>query len=237
MSTTSPTEQIRETLQSIYSDGKVYGDSGRALDALPVGLSPEESAYLTEFARSRGVGSTIETGFAYGLSGLSLCLAMIQQGLDAPCHVAMDPMQKALWDNSGIQVFQRAGVSAALEFYEEGSQFVLPRLRDQGRSFDLGFIDGDHRYDAVFIDMYYMHHLIRPGGWILVDDMQLPAVATAVRFFESSLGYERDPSNDIRSSSRLKRLQGKKEPHPRTAIFRRPDSTPKRAWDHFEPFW
>ena len=55
------------------------------------------------------------------------------------------------------------------------------------RAFDLALVDGDHRYDAVFVDLHFLNKLVNTDGLIVVDDLRFPAVRTAVEFFVSNL--------------------------------------------------
>jgi hypothetical protein len=41
----------------------------------------------------------------------------------------------------------------------------------------------------VFLDLTYVGRLVRPGGVVIVDDYQLPAVAWAVSFFRRNLEW------------------------------------------------
>lgn len=66
---------------------------------------------------------------------------------------------------------------------------MLPRFVGEGRRFDLAFVDGNHRFDGVFVDLVYLGRLIRPGGIVFVDDYQLPAVARATSFFVTNLRW------------------------------------------------
>lgn len=61
------------------------------------------------------------------------------------------------------------------------SRDVLPVLRQEGRRYDLIFIDGGHSYDDVHGDWEHCQHLLAPGGTAVLDDYPnwgvLPAVA------------------------------------------------------------
>jgi hypothetical protein len=59
-----------------------------------------------------------------------------------------------------------------VELHAEESQIALPRLLGEARRFHLAFVDGNHRFDGVF-----------------VDDYQLPAVARAVSFCVTNLDW------------------------------------------------
>jgi methyltransferase family protein/glycosyl transferase family 2 len=47
---------------------------------------------------------------------------------------------------------------------------ALPRLRDEGATYDLVFVDGDHASDAVLHDAELSWSLVGPGGVIVFDD-------------------------------------------------------------------
>jgi predicted O-methyltransferase YrrM len=90
--------------------------------------------------------------------------------------VAIDPFQAGRFRGCGLQLLGDAGVSEMVEHLAERSEAALPRLLGEGRSFDLAFMDGDHRFDGVFVDLFYFARLVRPGGVVFLDDWQLPSV-------------------------------------------------------------
>jgi len=76
-----------------------------------------------------------------------------------------------------------------VEYHAGESQIVLPRLISEGRRFDLAVVAGNHRFDAVFVDLYYLGRLLGPGGIVFVDDYHLPGIARAASFFLANLGW------------------------------------------------
>ena len=52
------------------------------------------------------------------------------------------------------------------------------RLREV--ELDAGFIDGNHGWPAVFVDFCYLNRMLRPGGLLFVDDVQIYAVGQLV---------------------------------------------------------
>jgi predicted O-methyltransferase YrrM len=74
-------------------------------------------------------------------------------------------------------ILDEAGVREMVEHHAEKSEIVLPRLLDKARSFDLAFVDGNLRFDGVFVDLFYLGRLVQPGGIVFLDDYQLPGVA------------------------------------------------------------
>src|SRR5215210_6523472 len=101
----------------------------------------------------------------------------------------IDPYQEERFGGVALQLLDDAGVSDIVELHRDESQLALPRLLAEGRSFDLAVVDANHRFDGVFVDLVYLGRLVRPGGIVLVDDYQLPAVARAASFFATNLGW------------------------------------------------
>lgn len=70
-----------------------------------------------------------------------------------------------------------------LRFIDDRSESALPLLTlVEGVEIDVGFIDGNHGWPAVFVDLCYLHRMLRPGGLLFIDDIQLYSVAQAVCF-------------------------------------------------------
>jgi precorrin-6B methylase 2 len=66
----------------------------------------------------------------------------------------------------------------------EQSEFALPRLcREAGNSspFDFILIDGSHGLPSVFVDLYFANRLLRNGGLLVLDDVNLHSVKEAAR--------------------------------------------------------
>src|SRR6266540_2885123 len=100
---------------------------------------------------------------------------------------------------AGLQVLQDAGIRDLVEHHPVGSEVVLPRLAAEGTQFDLAFVDGNHRFDAVFVDLFYLGHLVRKGGIIILDDYNLPGIKRAASFFVTNIGWrieEASPPDD-----------------------------------------
>jgi hypothetical protein len=89
----------------------------------------------------------------------------------------------------GLQALDEAGVAEVVEFHPEASETALPRFLSEGRRFDLAFVDGNHRFDSVFLDLVYLGRLVRPGGIVFVEDDQLPSIRRATSFCATNLGW------------------------------------------------
>ena len=166
-------QTIDQVLRDVYSSGVTATDDGEK-EIHPTGMRAEQGLNIARIMNACGAQRTIETGFAFGLSGLFMVRSALFNGLasdtQSPSHFAFDPYQSANWGNAGRRLFARAGVSHLLSVGERRSEHSLPELADAGEQFDLGLVDGDHKFDAAFVDVFYMTRIVRPGGVILVDD-------------------------------------------------------------------
>lgn len=73
------------------------------------------------------------------------------------------------------------------------SQWVLPKLADvtlENDLFDFVLIDGNHNWPLVFVDFFYCNYLLRTGGLLMIDDMQLHSVKELGRMLFEQPGYE-----------------------------------------------
>ena len=55
---------------------------------------------------------------------------------------------------------------------------------------DAAFVDGSHVFHNVFVDLFFLRELVRPGGLVILDDCHMPAVATAARYFEVNADWQ-----------------------------------------------
>ena len=57
-----------------------------------------------------------------------------------------------------------------LKVHREYSQLKLPQLYQEGNKYDFIYIDASHRADDTFVDAYYAHKMLNPGGLLIFDD-------------------------------------------------------------------
>jgi predicted O-methyltransferase YrrM len=185
---------IHQVLDRLAADGAtstvISRHDGTTHHVFPVGISLAEGQALTTWIVRERVSQTIEIGLAYAISTLHICAGLLEvTGSAAPHHVALDPHQESHFGNCGLQLLEDAGVRDMVEHISGRSEFILPDLLRHGRNFELAFVDGNHRFDGVFIDLFYLSKLVTAGGLIIVDDFQLPGVRKAVRFYLNNLQW------------------------------------------------
>ena len=182
--------RVRGVIERLVRDGTAVASYDETLHSLfPVAVSAAEGEALREWVLREGASQTIEIGLGYGISALHVCEGLLANADPAAHHVAIDPYQVRRFSNCALQFLEEAGVAGMVEHHEEESLTALARLLGEARSFDLAFVDGNHRFDGVFPDLVFLGRLVRAGGIIIVDDYQLPAVARAASFFLTNLGW------------------------------------------------
>jgi predicted O-methyltransferase YrrM len=225
---------IQAFVDRCYREGRVLDVKGDPVELVPHSIERAQGEALRELATAEGAGRTIEVGLALGLSGLFLCQAVLARG---GRHVAIDPFQRESWNGAGLRTLREAGVEGLVEVIEEESQLALPRLVVEGREFDFAFVDGDHRFEGVFLDLYFMTRLVRPGGLVVVDDMWMPAVRTAVAYVEKNLAATLEP-DALPNAFRWRRRplsRGVPAGAGDIAVLRLPRQRPVLRWDEFVP--
>ena len=66
----------------------------------------------------------------------------------------------------------------------------------QKQLFDSIYFDGNHRFDDVIMDFYLADEITRPGGHIVLDDMWMNSIRTAVSFIINNRAFELVRSTD-----------------------------------------
>ena len=167
---------------------RAVGQSGKVFEGLSALTTVNNLHVLRALMMESKPATTLEVGLSFGGSALTIAATHRDLGHGArQQHVAIDPYQRSVWDNSGLLGLDRAGLRAYVEFHEQLSAVTLPALAAQGRTFDLIYIDGSHRFDDVFVDAYFSLRLLAANGVVMFDDCSTTEVGTVLRFIERNL--------------------------------------------------
>ncbi len=75
------------------------------------------------------------------------------------------------------------------------SEDALPTFAP-GDTLDLAIVDGNHAFPAPFVDWFYLSRMLKPGGVIVVDDVELWTGAALADFLDDEEGmWERVERN------------------------------------------
>ena len=169
--------------------------AGAPLNILEVGSMTGESAIvwhraLQEHNGGRGRITCVDPWMAYeGTAGIG-------QQLD-------NDQNRRLASGEAFAAFQenveRAGAAASIDIRRGYSDDILPMLASG--SFDIVYIDGDHSYMQVRKDLENAGTLVRDGGLLCGDDLEVLFSecnqALCLKWAELGAEYVRDPATGL----------------------------------------
>lgn len=179
---------MNEIIEEIYQTGSVVGCSGK-VHKLHSAINQEEGEFLFSIINHDiTIRNTLEVGCAYGLSSLYICEAARERlGVS---HTIIDPFQYIWYDGVGVKNLEAAGIDF-FSLIEIKSEFALPKLLETNEGkFDFIFIDGWHTFDHTLLDLFYATRLLRVGGILAIDDINMQSVKRAVDFIKNFPCYE-----------------------------------------------
>ena len=179
-------------------------------------ITPEQGELLRILCRKFNAVNTLEIGFAYGFSTVWILDALRFQPNSS--HIAIDPFQRVMWGGVGIASTNSLNYKKNFQWIEDYSILALSNFIKQGKSFDLIFIDGNHRFDDVMVDFYLSDLVLEIGGLLIFDDMWLPSIRRVIDFIKTNRSYV-----IIRTSVE------------NMAVFKK-IAKDSRNWDHFIQF-
>jgi predicted O-methyltransferase YrrM len=222
-------ERVRDVRRRLAHDGPPW-TRDRANDFDTVTVPERDCDALRDLLIAEGVETVIEVGLAYGRSALAIGEALVAVGASRPLHVIIDPMQATEWSHVGWQMLRSAGLDTIARLVLQPSSMALPQLIAEGLTADAAFVDGSHRFHEVFVDLYFLRKIVRPGGIIVMDDYWWPSVRTAEHYFELNMGWRVVPgafdSGTIDHETGRTRLRALRLPNPPF----------EPSFEHFQPF-
>lgn len=195
-----------------------------------VTLPERDCDLLRDFLVAEKVETIVEIGLAYGSSALAIGEALVSADQSRPLHVIVDPFQETVWENVGWKLIESSGLDQFARLILQPSSQALPQLVEQGFVVDAAFVDGSHRFHEVFVDLYFLRKIVRPGGIVVLDDHWWPSVRTAMRYFETNMGWRVVPN--VFDDGTIDRTTGVG----RVRALRLPDPSFEPPFEQFQPF-
>ena len=152
----------------------VLGDPPQVHDGAPRGIwSTDRSCYQFIADSCPATAATLETGLGSSTalfarwSTAHTCVVHSADEVERFCEYAAE---------RDLEI-------SHIAFEVGSSDLVLPRL--DVPPVDVAFIDGGHGFPLPILDWFYAARLLRPGGVVVIDDIQLPSVSDyLVRFLQ-----------------------------------------------------
>jgi len=220
---------VRDVRRRLARDGPPW-TRNRANDFDVVTVPERDCNALRDLLIAESIETIVEVGLAYGSSALAIGEALIAVQARRPLHIVIDPLQTTEWSNVGWQMLRSAGLDKIARLILQPSSMALPNLLAEGFTADAAFVDGSHRFHEVFVDLYFLRKIVRPGGLIVLDDYWWPSVRTAEHYFEINMGWRAVPgafdAGTIDHETGRTRLQA----------LRLPDPPFEPSFEQFQPF-
>jgi predicted O-methyltransferase YrrM len=211
-------EPFSSVLSSMYAGELQLGvDGARHEIDSTTRISPAHGMWLYHLCCQSRPSATLEIGLAYGFSAVYFLAANSRQ--ESAKHTAIDPYQLQYWHGVGVQRASVVGRSEWFRFINEPSDLALTRFMRDQESFDVIFIDGNHRFDDVLVDFSLSAQICRLRGHIVLDDVWMPSIKKVVAFIRKN----RNDFDEVPT------------PVGNIAVFRR-NGIDGRKWDHFVDF-
>lgn len=198
-----------------------------------ISLPGGEGDLLRDLLVTDRASTVIEVGLGYASSTLAIGEALVMNGVDRAQHVVIDPFQTNVFKDAGWEAVREAGLETISRLIVEPSQTALPRLVREGFVADAAFVDGSHLFHNVFVDLYLLGQLVRPGGLVVLDDHDLPPVATAARYYTVNMRWRPVPIGSAHSGGDEPDEPAGRE---RLGAFRLPATPAEPSFEDFHEF-
>lgn len=140
----------------------------------------EECHQLYAFVLTNPVWRILELGFYHGKSSAYMAAALADKGSGLITTIDLRAAQSL--KPSILEVAAMTGLVSYIEpnFSHVGSAWEMRQMICEGTDeagrckpvFDFCFIDAFHSWEMAGIDFFLADKLLKPGGWILFDDLQ-----------------------------------------------------------------
>lgn len=236
---------MNPVLEEIITKGITRTVSGEEIKVVGQ-ISDSEGRLIQKCINEIGAEVSVEIGLAFGTSALYICEALKKTANTR--HYISDPYQMHAQSYGGIGLnnLKKSGFEHYVMFMEKPSHQALAELEQDNVKADFAFIDGWHTFDHVLVDFFLVDKILKPGGIVILDDTDWPAIAKVASFIEKNRDYEflegtpqRSYLKDNKSSSNfLQKVFGAQETPEKkfAAMAFRKISDDKRTWNHFENF-
>ena len=191
---------------------------------------PIFSRALGQFVQHIGAREVLELGTGHGGSACWLATALRLNGGGTLTTVDRDtaPAATPLLESAGVADLTRV-VRTPRSYTAELMRLIRANTTDDrcNPQFDLCFIDGAHNWDTDGFAFFLVEKLLRPGGWLLMDDLDWT--------------YAQDPSRSATDGIVHRELSERErtEPHLRAVfdliVAQHPSFTELRLQDADEP--
>jgi predicted O-methyltransferase YrrM len=143
-----------------------------SLQDLPY-MSLRQAEILYDFISESKLRTCLELGFYHGVSSAYIAGALQDLGGG---HLTTIDLPRAMTLSPNIaDILKRLKLDDLVTVYIEPRSYTwrLMRFLEAGMygHFDFCYIDGGHTWDSTGFALSLVAHLLKPGGWVILDDL------------------------------------------------------------------
>ena len=139
---------------------------------------PHRGRVLYDFVRESGARDILELGFAHGVSACYFAAALDEIGAGSVLTIDNQSAKQRVPSISTLLEQMKLGRFVRPIFADTSYTWELMKLIEERTTdgvcrphFDLCFIDGAHLWEVDGFSFFLVEKLLKPGGWILFDDL------------------------------------------------------------------
>lgn len=133
----------------------------------------EQAECITSFIEKYQVRNILELGFGHGVSTCYMAAALSRMGEGS--IITIDKVEARQRKPNIETLLNKVGESDRVTVYYEPTSYtwrLMKFLEQEPRpTFDLCYLDGAHNWFVDGFAFYLVHLLLKPGGWIIFDDL------------------------------------------------------------------
>ena len=142
-----------------------------------VGATPHmtlaQAERMSSFITDNGIADILELGFRHGVSTVYMAATLGRAGRG---RIVTIDLESARQNQPNVEeLLTRIGERNRVEVFYEPTSYTWRLMRllqsDPTPRFDLCYIDGAHDWFVDGFAFFLVDRLLRPGGWIVFDDM------------------------------------------------------------------
>jgi len=137
-------------------------------------MTLEQAEKITQFIADNQVETILELGFKHGVSTCYMAAALSELGRGSIVTIDLDWARAATPNIE--ELLDRIGERHRVKVFYEPTSYTWRMMRfleeDPTLRFDFCYLDGAHSWFVDALAFFLVDRLLRPGGWILFDDLE-----------------------------------------------------------------
>lgn len=184
-------------------------------------MSRDQADRMATFIADHRIRTILELGFKHGVSTCFIAAALART--TGGSIVTIDLESARTLSPNIEQLLERIGERDRVEVFYEPTSYTWRLMKflekDPTPRFDLCYLDGAHNWFVDGLAFFLVHRLLRPGGWIIFDDLDWTYESSPTL---KNTEYVRKMPEDERTTAQVERIyELLVKTHPEFEEFRR----------------